>query len=64
MNDQYNLVRAIVTGLWFGMLTSVFGLPNPWNIVAIIFCLAGIIFTWVYKRNFDSRPLYERRLRK
>lgn len=46
------------------MLTSVFGLPDPWKLIAIVFCLAGIIFTWVYKRNFDSRPLYERRLRK
>ncbi len=51
MNDQYNFVRALISGCWFGLLTSVFGLPFPWNIIAILMCIGGMIFTWVYKRN-------------
>lgn len=27
----------------------------------VVFSIVGIIFTWLYKRKFDRRPLYERR---
>lgn len=61
MEDPYVFWRAVATGAWIGMLSGAPGLDQPWAGAVIVFSLGGIIFTWLYKREFDTRPLYERR---